>query len=39
VTLEEALRTSLLKPIHTDITITILPGWNKYDIDAYLAGL
>jgi cell division protein YceG involved in septum cleavage len=39
VTLEEALRTSLLKPVHTDLTITLLPGWNKYDIDAYLAGL
>jgi cell division protein YceG involved in septum cleavage len=23
--------------VHTDITITILPGWNMYDIDSYLS--
>jgi len=26
----------LSKPKHTDLTITILPGWNIYDIDNYL---
>jgi cell division protein YceG involved in septum cleavage len=28
----------LSKPKHTDLTITILPGWNIYDIDNYLVG-
>lgn len=28
---------NLKRPTYTDISITILPGWNIYDIDAYLA--
>lgn len=36
-TLVEFFTKTLNKPIHTDETITILPGWNIYDIDAYLA--
>lgn len=36
-TLEETLKDVLTKPVHTDITITILPGWNMYDIDSYLS--
>jgi UPF0755 protein len=35
--LSEFLTSTLKKPVHSDITITILPGWNMYDIDAYLA--
>lgn len=38
VNLTEFFTTTLNKPIHTDETITILPGWNVYDIDAYLSG-
>jgi UPF0755 protein len=33
----DALRDRLAKPTTTDITITILPGWNMADIDGYLA--
>ena len=35
--LSKVLTETLTKPIYTDITITILPGWNMYDIDAYLS--
>ncbi len=34
--LESVFSTILTKPIFTDLTITILPGWNSYDIDDYL---
>lgn len=34
--LSEVFRTILVKPVFTDLTITILPGWNSYDIDDYL---
>lgn len=37
ITLREFFSTTLTKPVHTDETITILPGWNIYDIDSYLA--
>ncbi len=36
--LVEVFSTILTKPIQSDLTITILPGWNIYDIDAYLSG-
>lgn len=35
-TVETFFTETLAKPVHTDITITILPGWNMYDIDNYL---
>lgn len=35
-TVETFFTESIASPVHTDITITILPGWNMYDIDAYL---
>ena len=35
-TVETFFTESIQSPVHTDITITILPGWNMYDIDAYL---
>lgn len=35
-TFSEALDRYLKKPVHTDLTFMILPGWNRYDIDAYL---
>ena len=35
--LTKVLTETLTKPIYTDITITILPGWNMYDIDTYLS--
>lgn len=35
-TVETFFTDTISKPIHTDITITILPGWNMYDIDTYL---
>lgn len=34
--LSDVFRTVLEKPVYTDLTITILPGWNSYDIDDYL---
>ncbi len=34
--LSEILRTRLQKPDTTDLSLTILPGWNIYDIDAAL---
>jgi hypothetical protein len=37
-TVETFFTDSIAKPVHTDITITILPGWNMYDIDDYLVG-
>jgi UPF0755 protein len=37
MSLSEVITTVLKKPVYTDITITILPGWNMYDIDAYLS--
>ena len=36
MTLREVFATTLQKPVYTDLTITILPGWNSYDIDDYL---
>lgn len=36
-TLSNVITGVLTKPIYTDITITILPGWNMYDIDSYLS--
>lgn len=36
-TVETFFTKTLAKPVHTDITITILPGWNMYDIDNYLS--
>jgi UPF0755 protein len=35
-TVETFFTESIARPVHTDITITILPGWNMYDIDNYL---
>lgn len=37
VTLEEAFGTVFIHPTSLDQTITILPGWNIYDIDATLS--
>ena len=34
--LEDVFAQVLVKPEFTDLTITILPGWNTYDIDDYL---
>jgi cell division protein YceG involved in septum cleavage len=34
--LDEFFATTLTHPISKDITITILPGWNIFDIDVYL---
>ncbi len=36
-TLSTVFSTILTKPLFTDLTITILPGWNSYDIDDYLS--
>lgn len=36
-TLTQFFTEEMKKPIHDDQTITILPWWNRYDIDAYLA--
>jgi len=36
-TLDELFSKTLTHPVSKDITITILPGWNIFDIDAYLA--
>lgn len=36
-TLSEVFSSVLTKPVVTDLTITILPGWNIYDIDDALA--
>ncbi len=36
-TLTQMMTEVLVKPVYSDITITILPGWNMYDIDTYLS--
>lgn len=36
-TLETFLTETLKTPSYTDLTITIIPGWNMWDLDAYLA--
>jgi UPF0755 protein len=36
-TLSEVFTSVLTKPVITDLTITVLPGWNIYDIDDALA--
>lgn len=38
VSLREFLSNTIRKPESKDITIKILPGWNMFDIDAYLTG-
>ncbi len=35
VTLDTFIRETLDAPAHTDLTITVLPGWNIYDMDTY----
>ncbi|MDP2104125.1 MAG: endolytic transglycosylase MltG [Candidatus Gracilibacteria bacterium] len=35
-TLDELFNQTLTHPISKDITLTVLPGWNIFDIDAYL---
>jgi hypothetical protein len=37
VTLGTLFEKILSNPLAKDLTITILPGWNIYDIDAYLS--
>lgn len=37
ITLSDFLNKTLKNPLYLDQTITILPWWNSYDIDAYLA--
>ena len=37
ITLEVFFTETLSHPSHTDQSIMILPGWNIYDIDEYLA--
>lgn len=39
VTLEEVFTEVLAHPDTNDITITFLPGWTVFDIDAYLTGM
>jgi cell division protein YceG involved in septum cleavage len=36
-TIEQLFSQVLRNPISKDITITLLPGWNIWDIDAYLS--
>lgn len=36
VTVSQFFTETIATPVHSDLTITILPGWNMYDIDAYL---
>ncbi len=36
-TIENLFKNTLVKPLYNDLTITILPGWNLYDIDTYLS--
>jgi len=36
-TLERVFQEILQKPAYTDLTITVLPGWNIYDIDSSLS--
>lgn len=35
--LSRVISETLESPKYTDLTITILPGWNMYDIDSYLS--
>jgi UPF0755 protein len=35
--LSQVLSETLKSPLYSDLTITILPGWNMYDIDSYLS--
>ena len=35
--IENLFKNTLVKPLYNDLTITILPGWNMYDIDTYLS--
>ena len=37
ISIQEFLTKTIKKPIYVDQTITILPGWNIYDIDNYLS--
>lgn len=37
ITVSDFLTKTLRTPLYVDQTITILPGWSSYDIDAYLA--
>lgn len=37
VTINDFLTKTVKTPLYIDQTITILPGWNSYDIDSYLA--
>lgn len=37
VSISDFLTKTIKTPLYKDQTITILPGWNSYDIDAYLA--
>lgn len=37
VSVSDFLTKTLKTPLYIDQTITILPGWNSYDIDTYLA--
>ena len=36
-TIADFLSKTMKSPLYVDQTITILPGWSSYDIDAYLA--
>lgn len=36
-TVSDFLTRTMRSPLYVDQTITILPGWSSYDIDAYLA--
>lgn len=37
ISISDFLTKTLTKPLYIDETVTILPGWSSYDIDAYLA--
>ncbi len=37
MSISDFLTKTITKPLYLDQTIMILPGWNSYDIDAYLA--
>ncbi len=37
ISIADFLTKTIVKPLSVDQAITILPGWNSYDIDAYLA--
>lgn len=36
-TLDDLFKTTLKNPTSKDLSVTILPGWNIFDIDAYLS--